>query len=88
MTTFTKTYMTKRGEILDDRAASTWLKTQICTLEVRDPVDAFNDAEILRKLAFLRMEETFNGIDVDHIDGNPRNNDPANLRLVPIREHR
>ena len=59
----TKSYMTKRNEILDDRSASTWLKTQVCTLEVRDPVDAFNDTEALRKLAFLRMETAFRNVE-------------------------
>jgi hypothetical protein len=81
-------YMTQRNKILDDPSASTWLKTQVCTLEVRDPVDAFNDTEILRKLAFLRMETAFRSMGVDHINGDPRNNSPENLRLVPIREHR
>ena len=83
----TKSYMTKRNEILDDRSASIWLKSQVCTLEVRDPVDAFNDTEVLRKLAFLRMETAFRSMSVDHIDGGPLNNSPKNLRLVPIREH-
>ena len=83
----TKNYLTKRDEVLTNMGASYWLKAAIVGLEKRDPVDAFNDAEILRKLAFQRMEETFNGMAVDHLDGNPSNNDPSNLRLVPIREH-
>ena len=83
----TKNYMTKRDEVLTNMSASYWLKAAIVGLEKRDPVDAFNDAEILRKLAFLRMEETFNGMAVHHIDGDYRNNDPSNLRLVPIKEH-
>lgn len=52
-------YMTKRNKILDDPAASIWLKTQISVLEVRDPVDAFNDADKLLSLALLRMETAF-----------------------------
>ena len=55
-----KNYKTQRNKILDDLAASDWLKSQIFPLEVRDPVDAFNDAETLRKLAFLRMEIVLN----------------------------
>ena len=52
--------MAQRGAIMDDYTASIWLKTALCTLEGRDPVDAFNDTEILRKLAFVRMETAFN----------------------------
>lgn len=56
---FSENYMQQRCAILDDAGSSIWLKTAICVLEVRDPVDAFNDTEILRKLAFLRMETAF-----------------------------
>ena len=62
----TKNYMTKRDEVLTNMGASYWLKAAIVGLEKRDPVDAFNDAEILRKLAFQRMEETFNGAEDEH----------------------
>ena len=55
----TKSYMEQRGAILDDSGASFWLKAAVLALEVRDPVDAFNDTEVLRKLAFLRMETSF-----------------------------
>lgn len=55
----TKSYMAERGAILDDRAASTWLKAAIFSLEARDPVDAVADVEVLAKLATLRMETAF-----------------------------
>lgn len=32
--------------------------------------------------------EELNGMAIHHIDGNPHNNTPANLRLVPIKENR
>jgi hypothetical protein len=53
---FTKSYMEQRGAILDDYSASIWLKTAICTLESRDPVDAVSDVEALLALAKARME--------------------------------
>jgi DNA-directed RNA polymerase subunit RPC12/RpoP len=56
-------YMTKRDAVLKDPAASFWLKTAISALERRDPVDAFNDAEALRKIAFVRMETAFRSPD-------------------------
>jgi len=52
-------YMTARGAILDDFAASTWLKGAICALEGRDPVDAVSDVELLLALAHSRMEAAF-----------------------------
>ena len=52
-------YMTKRDAVLNDPAASFWLKTAVSALERRDPVDAFNDAEALRQIAFCRMETAF-----------------------------
>ncbi len=52
-------YMQQRAAILDNPASSTWIKTAICVLEVRDPVDAVNDVEALLKLATVRMETAF-----------------------------
>lgn len=52
-------YMTKRDAVLNDPAASFWLKTEISALERRDPVDAFNDADKLLSLSLLRMETAF-----------------------------
>jgi hypothetical protein len=37
-------------EILDDRAASFWLKAALRSALTRDPVDAANDADILARL--------------------------------------
>jgi hypothetical protein len=36
--------------VLDDPAASSWLKTCLCSALSRDPVDAANDAEILAQM--------------------------------------
>ena len=40
-------------------------------------------------IAYLKFggEWRFAGMAVDHIDGNPRNNSPRNLRLVSISEN-
>ena len=54
-----KSYKEQRDAIIGDFCASFWLQNAICALEARDPVDAFNDTEVLRKLAFLRMETAF-----------------------------
>lgn len=51
-----QTYMQRRAAILDDRSASFWLKGALMALEVRDPVDAINDVEILRQMAQLRFD--------------------------------
>ncbi len=37
-------------EILDDPAASFWLRAALCSALSRDPVDAANDAEVLAGL--------------------------------------
>jgi hypothetical protein len=36
--------------VFDDPAASSWLKTCLCSALSRDPVDAANDAEILAQM--------------------------------------
>jgi hypothetical protein len=36
--------------VLGDPAASSWLKTCLCSALSRDPVDAANDAEVLAQL--------------------------------------
>jgi hypothetical protein len=40
--------------VLHDPAASSWLKTCLCSALPRDPVDAANDAEVLAQLLELR----------------------------------
>lgn len=52
-------YMAQRNAILNDRAASTWLKTAIAVLEDRDPVDAVADVEVLLQVTKVRMETAF-----------------------------
>jgi hypothetical protein len=41
--------------VLHDPAASSWLKTCLCSALSRDPVDAANDAEVLAQLLELRF---------------------------------
>jgi hypothetical protein len=43
--------------VLDDRAASFWVKSALRTLLSRDPVDAANDAELVAKLLERRCRE-------------------------------
>ncbi|HKR85191.1 MAG TPA: hypothetical protein VJS37_13620 [Terriglobales bacterium] len=43
--------------VLEDPAASFWLKAAICSALGRDPVDAANDAELLSRLLARRCEE-------------------------------
>ena len=43
--------------ILDDPAASDWLKTALRTALARDPVDAINDAEILCETLKQRLDD-------------------------------
>jgi hypothetical protein len=45
-------------EILDDRAASFWLKAALRSALLRDPVDAANDAEVLARLLERRCRST------------------------------
>jgi hypothetical protein len=59
MAQFTEAYKAQRNAIMDDRAASTWLKTAICALDQRDPVDAISDVEVLLDLAQCRLDDTF-----------------------------
>ena len=53
--------MARRGAILDDPAASFWLKGCMLSAEVRDPVDVLNDLEVLMEIARLRADEVFGG---------------------------
>ncbi len=43
--------------VLDDSAASFWLKTALRSALSRDPVDASNDSEILARLLDRRCRE-------------------------------
>ena len=45
--------------VLDSPAISFWLKKAIKDLEERDPVDAVKDAELLGRIAKLRLQKTF-----------------------------
>jgi hypothetical protein len=47
--------------VLDDPAASSWLKTCLCSALSRDPVDAANDAEVLAKLLERRCRDILSG---------------------------
>jgi hypothetical protein len=48
-------------DILDDPAASLWLKAALCSALSRDPVDAANDAEVLAQVLDRRCR---NSLDV------------------------
>jgi len=48
--------------ILDDPAASDWLKTALRAALARDPVDAVNDAEILCEALKQRLDDIFQSI--------------------------
>jgi len=48
-------------EVLGDPAASSWLKTCLCSALSRDPVDAANDAEVLAKLLARRCRVILSG---------------------------
>jgi hypothetical protein len=41
-----------------------------------------------RAIALGLLSRTDSHLDVDHIDGDPRNNSPENLRAIPRRENR
>jgi hypothetical protein len=43
--------------VLHDPAASSWLKTCLCSALSRDPVDAANDAEVLAQLLARRCRD-------------------------------
>ena len=45
------------GAILEDQAASSWLKCALTAALDRDPVKALNDAEVLTGLLRIRCEE-------------------------------
>lgn len=42
---------------LGDPAASSWLKTSLCSALSRDPVDAANDADVLAQLLERRCRD-------------------------------
>jgi hypothetical protein len=52
-------YDALKRSILDDPAASFWLKQQLELLHDRDIVDAVNDAWLLATLLEMRMREQF-----------------------------
>jgi hypothetical protein len=47
--------------VFHDPAASSWLKTSLCSALSRDPVDAANDAEVLAKLLERRFRDILSG---------------------------
>jgi hypothetical protein len=47
--------------VLGDPAASSWLKTCLCSALFRDPVDAANDAEVLAQLLERRCRAILSG---------------------------
>lgn len=47
--------------VLEDPAASFWLKAALRSALVRDPVDAANDAELLYELLAHKCEEILTG---------------------------
>ena len=47
--------------VLHDPAASSWLKTCLCSALSRDPVDAANDAEVLAQLLDRRCRDILSG---------------------------
>ena len=49
----------KVEEILDDPAASVWLKVALAKALERDPVDALNDALVLAQALDDRLREVF-----------------------------
>ena len=49
----------KVQEILDDPAASVWLKVALAKALERDPVDALNDALVLAQALDDRLREVF-----------------------------
>ena len=46
-------------DILDDPAASDWLKSTLANALARDPVDALNDALVLAQVLDDRLREEF-----------------------------
>jgi hypothetical protein len=48
-------------EILDDPAASFWLKAALHSALSRDPVDAANDADVLARVLERRCRDILNG---------------------------
>ena len=49
----------KVQDILDDPAASDWLKSALINALARDPVDALNDALVLAQVLDDRLREEF-----------------------------
>lgn len=49
----------KAQDILDDPAASDWLKLTLANALARDPVDALNDALVLAQALDDRLREVF-----------------------------
>ena len=49
----------KVQDILDDPAASHWLKSALTNALARDPVDALNDALVLAQVLDDRLREEF-----------------------------
>ncbi|WP_155293482.1 hypothetical protein [Comamonas testosteroni] len=53
-------YETIVARILSDAATSFNLRRRIEEDRMRDPIDAMNDAEILKEIASLRLDEALN----------------------------
>lgn len=69
----------------DVRASPEWRAAKADFDEAFSVERAFNQA-FLRAFGRQYREMRRKGLAVHHVDGDPRNNDLANLRLVPIKE--
>lgn len=49
----------KAQDILEDPAASSWLKVALANALARDPIDALNDALVLAQALDDRLREVF-----------------------------
>ena len=51
------TYQNTKKRTIENPAASYWLKKAVAALDVRDPLDALADAEMLAAIAKQRTKE-------------------------------
>ena len=63
------------------------LRTYHASLHPGGDDDLIAAVEAIANLKYPFNGWRFAGLALDHIDGNPRNNDPRNLRMVTIREN-